>query len=130
MHGPAVPDQRARLSEPIPADGTRKGLQVDVPLVVEDEAGALCVRLVAGSAVWVDEGALELRLAGVAALDRDLDLPEGALRQYFETCVVCPGGGTYLSCYRRSASPPVVDAPDGLVHPPARLAPGSGHCLY
>ena len=129
VHGPAVPGQRARLSEPIPADGTREGLQVNVPLVVEDEAGALRVRLVAGGAVWVDEGALELRLAGVTALDRDRDLPEGAQRQDFEACVVRPGDGRYLGGYWRSPSAPVGDTSDGLVHRPARLVCGSGHCL-
>ena len=129
MHGPAVPGQRARLSEPIPADGTHEGLQVNVPLVVEDEAGALRVRLVAGGAVRVDEGALELRLAGVTALDRDRDLPEGAQRQDFEACVVRPGGGRYLGGYWRSPSALVGDTSDGLVHRPARLVCGSGHCL-
>ena len=57
MHGPFVPDQRARLSKPITTDVAHKGLQADVLLVVDYKASALRERRVAGSAVWVYEGA-------------------------------------------------------------------------
>ena len=57
MQGPFVPDQRARLSKPITADGAHKGLQADVLLVVDYKASALRERCVTGNAVWVYEGA-------------------------------------------------------------------------
>ena len=77
MNRPIVSCQRARLGEPDAAHSAREGLQVDVPLVVEDQTCALRERLVADSAVQVDEVALEMRLTGASALNRDLDLLVG-----------------------------------------------------
>ena len=51
VYGPIVPDQRARLRVPSTTDGAHKGLQGDVLLVVDYQAGALWKRRVAGSAV-------------------------------------------------------------------------------
>ena len=83
MYGPVVPDQRARLRVPSTADGTRKGLQGDVLLVVDYKAGALRERRHTGSAVWVYEGAPVVCLADASAFHWDLYLLKGVLWQDF-----------------------------------------------
>ena len=114
---PIVSCQRARLGEPDAANSAREGLQVDVPLVVEDQTCALRERLVADGAVRVDEVALEMRLAGASALDRDLDLLVGVAGQDLEARVVLPARDwRLLGGRRQSPSAAVATSLAWLVH--------------
>ena len=131
MNCPIVSCQRARLGEPDAALSAREGLQVDVPLVVEDQTCALRERLVADGAVRVDEVASEMRLAGVSALDRDLDLLVGVAGQDLEACVVLPARDWgLLGGRRQSLSAPVAASLGRLVHSAKGCTLGSRHGLH
>ena len=100
MDSSVVPDQRARLSELLAAFGAQKRLQVNVPLVVHNQACALWESLLAGNAVRVDEIALEHRFEGVSsALDWDCHLLIGVLWKYLKACVVLPALDGRFVCY-------------------------------
>ena len=64
MDSSVMPGQRARLSEPVAAKGAYKRLQVNMALVMHDEARALREGFLACNAVCVNEGALEHRRDG------------------------------------------------------------------
>ena len=98
VYGPLVPDQRARLSEPITTDGAHEGLQANVLLVVDYKASALRERRVAGGAVWVHIVAPVVCHAGASAFHWDRYLLKGILGQDFETCVVYPCRRSHLGC--------------------------------
>ena len=130
MNGPIVSCQRARLSEPDAALSAREGLQVDVPLVVEDQTCALRERLVADGAVRVDVSALELRLAAVRSLSRDLDLLVGVAGQDLEASVVRPARDRRLpGCRSQSLSARVAASLAWLVHSAIGCTLGSCHSL-
>ena len=127
---PIVSCQRARLGEPDAAPAAREGLQVDVPLVVEDQTCALRERLVADGAVRVDEVALEMRLAGASALDRDLELLVGVAGQDLEARVVLPARDwRLLGGRRQSWSAPVATSLARLVHSAKGCTLGRRHGL-
>ena len=96
-----MPGERAGLSEGHAANFAREWAQIDVSLVMHDQACAFHERLVAGIAFGVAVEALEVRLAGLVAVivrDGDAELAVGVAWQYFESRVSLPAGDGGFAC--------------------------------
>ena len=97
---------------------------------MEDQTCALRERLVADSAVWVDESALKMRLAGASFRGRDQDFLVGVAGQDLEAGVVLPARDRrLLGCHCLGLSAPVATSLVGLIHSAKRCARGRCHSL-
>ena len=88
MHLIDMPRQRARLGEPITTSLACEEPDVGMSHVMVNQSCALREGQVADGAIWFVEQALEMRLIGLAALDRDAEFLIAVSGYAFETRVV------------------------------------------
>ena len=88
VHVLDVPGKRARLGEPITTSLTREEPDIGMSHVMVNQTCALRELLVADGAIWHVEQALEMRLLGLAAHDRDAELLIALDGYAFETRIV------------------------------------------